>query len=92
MDPIRWQRLEELFLAALEREGEVRQSFLLEATRDDPPLRSELEAMLAAHAESRALAVEAELLRDTPLEKAKFWGRGGRREPWRSRRSGPDGK
>src|SRR5262245_15736082 len=74
MDPIRWQRIEGLFLAALERQGEARHSFLLEATRDDPMLRAEVEGMLAAQAESRALAAEAELLRDSPHE-PEAWAR-----------------
>jgi eukaryotic-like serine/threonine-protein kinase len=69
MDANRWERLESLFVAALERDAPTRDAFLRGATADDPTLYAEVSAMLAATGESRALAVESVLLRDTP------WGR-----------------
>ena len=44
MTPERWQRVKELFDAALEREPEVRARFLSEATPDDPSLASDQQA------------------------------------------------
>lgn len=66
MDAARWQRIEELFLAALERGEAERASFLREATVADPSLHAEVAAMLAAHARSRPLAIEAQFITDRP--------------------------
>ena len=67
MDADRWQRLEALFVGALERDEPGRHSFLRRETIDDPTLYAEVAAMLAANGESRALAVESQLIRDTPV-------------------------
>ncbi len=48
MDPNRWQRVDALFEAALERAADQRPSFLDEACEDDVPLRREVESLLAA--------------------------------------------
>ncbi len=80
MDAERWQRLEALFVGALERDEAARQSFLRRETADDPTLFTELSAMLVANGDSRALAVEAQLLRDTPAI-SPFTGRAGRALP-----------
>jgi eukaryotic-like serine/threonine-protein kinase len=64
MDATRWQRLEELFLAALECDDAKRRSLLEGAARDDPALAAEVEAMLAAHADPHRLALESHLLHD----------------------------
>ena len=44
----RWQRIEELFQAALEREGAEREAWLAAACAGDEGLRGEVEALLAA--------------------------------------------
>jgi serine/threonine protein kinase len=46
VDPDRWQRLKELFEAALDKEGASRAAFLEEACPEDPSLRKEVEALL----------------------------------------------
>jgi serine/threonine protein kinase/TolB-like protein/Flp pilus assembly protein TadD len=51
MTPERWQRVEELFHAALEREASQRAAFLDEACAGDPDLRRQVEALLAYDAE-----------------------------------------
>jgi serine/threonine-protein kinase len=65
LDAQRWNRLEEVFLDALERDVSGRHAFVVESTKDDPSLAPEVEAMLAAHEESLALALEAQLI-DAP--------------------------
>lgn len=47
----RWQKLKDLFDAALEKEPEERAAFLHEACADDPVLRREVESLLQAHSE-----------------------------------------
>ncbi|HEV8138921.1 MAG TPA: protein kinase [Pyrinomonadaceae bacterium] len=65
MKPERWQQLDELFHAALEREPGERAAFLDEACAGDEPLRTKLESLLDAHEkagsfiESPAMDVEA---------------------------------
>ena len=65
MKPERWQQLDELFHAALEREPEERAEFLDQACAGDESLRKQVEALLAAHEEagsfieSPAMEVEA---------------------------------
>ena len=64
----RWQRLDELFHLALEREGNARASFVAQATAGDEGLRQELESILAHYEEansfieSPAYAVAAETI------------------------------
>jgi serine/threonine-protein kinase len=53
-----WERIEQIFFAALERAPEERQSFLASACRDDDGLRAEVAAMLAAHEGNRRLSPE----------------------------------
>jgi eukaryotic-like serine/threonine-protein kinase len=50
MDPERWQRLSELFDAALERPHRDRAGFLAGACPHDAELQAEVEALLAEHA------------------------------------------
>jgi eukaryotic-like serine/threonine-protein kinase len=65
MKPERWQQLDRLFHAALEREPEERAAFLDEACAGDESLRKQVEALLAGHEkagsfiESPALEVAA---------------------------------
>lgn len=68
MTPERWQKLDELFHAALEREPGARALFIAEACCEDAELRRELESMLTHHdqansfIESPAYVVEAEAI------------------------------
>ncbi len=48
----RWQDLDRLFHAALERPPEERAGFLAEACAGDEAVRSEVEALIAAHEQS----------------------------------------
>ncbi len=65
MKPEHWQRLDQLFHAALERTPEERAAFLDEACAGDESLRKQVEALVAAHEEagsfieSPAMEVEA---------------------------------
>ena len=58
MDSMHWQRVEELFELASAQPVEARRQFLEESCGQDVRLRDELEAMLAAGGDDRALAVE----------------------------------
>jgi serine/threonine protein kinase len=68
MKPERWQRINELYYAALEHEESQRPSFVERACGSDEELRQEVEALLAAHNQAGsfltapALHVEAEAI------------------------------
>src|SRR5262245_42028492 len=68
MKPERWQRIDELFQAALERDGAERAAWLAVACAGDDGLRGEVDALLAADGEaegfieSPAYAVAAPLI------------------------------
>ena len=49
MEAERWQRINDLFLTALEREPADRSAFINEACAGDNELRREVESLLAAH-------------------------------------------
>jgi len=73
MSSSRWQRIEELFHAALERDPQTRKAFLDEACARDPDLRREVESLLAETTKSAdfmerpAMEVEAESIsRESP--------------------------
>ncbi len=68
MDSERWERIQSLFLAALDRGPTEGAAFLDEACADDPALRREVETMLKAHEDSHALAIENRLLDAEPLD------------------------
>ncbi|MFQ5571675.1 MAG: tetratricopeptide repeat protein [Rhodothermales bacterium] len=68
MDSERWERIQALFIAALDLEPAEGAAFLDEACADDPALRREVETMLKAHEDSYALAIENRLLDAEPLE------------------------
>src|SRR5256714_10531057 len=76
MKPERWQQLDQLFHAALEREPEQRSAFLDEACASDEVLRKEVETLLAAHEnaesfiENPAFEVEAEALAREQVSRA----------------------
>jgi hypothetical protein len=55
MTPERYQKVVELFHAALELEPEARPAFLSQACASDEELRTEVEAMLAADALAKIL-------------------------------------
>ena len=65
-----WQKVEELFQAALKLEGIQRAAFLEEACKGDETLRREVESLLSADAqaggvtESPALEIAAQVLTD----------------------------
>ena len=52
MKPDRWQRLEQLYYSALEREPSQRAEFLQTACREDEALRLEVESLLAQKVEA----------------------------------------
>jgi non-specific serine/threonine protein kinase/serine/threonine-protein kinase len=52
MSPEQWQRVNELFYAALERDPDERQAFLIEACADDSEALREVESLLAAHSDA----------------------------------------
>jgi serine/threonine-protein kinase len=65
MPPERWQRIEELYHAALERAPDERAAWLAETCADDSDLRREVEELLSydgaaeSFIEENALVVEA---------------------------------
>ena len=64
MDPDRWQRLNEVFLAAIEQDPGRRAAFLDEACAGNPVLRAEVESLVVSHEQAgsfmEAPAYEAE--------------------------------
>ncbi|HYX40437.1 MAG TPA: serine/threonine-protein kinase, partial [Pyrinomonadaceae bacterium] len=69
----RWQQIEQVYHAALERDASARAAFLNEACADDEALRREVESLLSYQTqaeefiEAPALQVAAELLTAEPL-------------------------
>jgi serine/threonine protein kinase len=53
MTPERWQKIEELYQAALNCEASQRAEFLAQACAEDEALRGEVESLLAAHLEAQ---------------------------------------
>src|SRR5262245_36746750 len=80
MNNQRWQQIEELYHAALERAPEERAAFLAEACADDSDLRREVEELLRydgeaeSFIEENALAVAAQELEDGDLSTTKALG------------------
>ena len=54
MSPERWQQIEALYHAALERSGEERAAFLASACAEDPTLHQEVESLLSSHDQARS--------------------------------------
>ncbi len=52
MDGGRWQRVKEIFSAALEKDSTARDAYLDAACSDDTELRAEVDSLLAAHADT----------------------------------------
>ena len=64
MSPVRWQKINEVFEAALERPGDERSVFITRACADDAELQQRVQAMLDADKKT-------ELLLDrSPLDRA----------------------
>jgi serine/threonine-protein kinase len=59
LTPDRWQQIDRLFAAALERPGAERAAFLAQACGDDSELRREVQALLASSAEAEAVLGES---------------------------------
>src|SRR5829696_2915979 len=74
MTPERWQQVQTLFLAALERDQSQRVAFLDDACSGDVALRQELDSLLAMHESSGEVldntvgAMAAKLLAQTETE------------------------
>ena len=66
MDAERWEQVQALFFAALDRDPEAWGAFLDEACGDDDALRAEVDAMLHVHQDSQALAIENRLFTEQP--------------------------
>jgi len=69
MTPERFRQIRNLFDAALDRDTASRVAFLAEAAQGDPPLREEVERLLAAHQQATGLleqGVRPELLTGEP--------------------------
>jgi non-specific serine/threonine protein kinase/serine/threonine-protein kinase len=49
VDDVRWQRVKDVFSAALERDAPLRAAFLDEACNGDTELRAEVDSLIAAH-------------------------------------------
>lgn len=52
MNSERWQRIDQLFHSALEREPGARAAFLTQACMGDEALRREVESLLGSHEQS----------------------------------------
>ncbi len=71
--PERWQRVREVFAAALELPAAERDTFVAASTGDDLELAAEIEALLAAHGRAEGfLEGEAEAPAADPLEGARI--------------------
>jgi WD40 repeat protein len=66
MDPDRWQRASELFLAALERDETSRRRFVEESAADDPELLHDVEQLLASDAQAGTFMAAAAGRRVSP--------------------------
>ena len=91
----RFQRCEELFHAAVALPGEQRDAFLQRRCADDPPLRAEVERLLAAHARAGDFISSPAIASGGTVERCRpELGRAARRAvPGRPRdRPGRDGR
>ena len=64
MNSIDWDRVEEIFAAALARDAAARAAYLESACDGDPALRAEVEALLDAHLSAKEVSFKVEM----PLE------------------------
>src|SRR5262245_60254742 len=83
MRPERWERIKDLFNAAIEQAPEARGQLLDQACATDPELRAEVDSLLAAHDDSDDFI-------DWPAALAVLGIQTGAREQsWIGRRLGP---
>ena len=79
MTPVRWQRIEQLYREALERDANERAAFLAEACVDDSGLLREVEELLRYDGtagnfiQDNALAVAAQALEPNELSQSQSW-------------------
>ncbi len=72
MTPERWRQVNDVFHAALERDGAERDAFLRDATRGDADLLREVQSLITSHAHAQgfldepAWGVAADLILDDP--------------------------
>ena len=83
MNPERWQQIDRLLDAALEREPSQRNAFLAEACAGDDELRREVESLLASHEQGRSF------IESPPAELASEWMAEDRTKGMLGRRIGP---
>jgi serine/threonine protein kinase len=85
MTPERWQRVSDIFGAALDRPPHERNAYLAEACRDDTALRAEVETLLA----SDASATGPDLAEPMAFNVKAQLGSGALADPFIGRRLGP---
>jgi eukaryotic-like serine/threonine-protein kinase len=61
MKPDRWQQIDQILQAALDRDARERPAFLQQACAEDDSLLGEVESLIRAHDEARSF-IEAPLL------------------------------
>jgi len=87
MNPDRWQRAQEVFLEATEREPGSRAEFLEEACRGDPELRKEVDSLLSTFAVAPSAFLESPAIDGVPA--ISTTNRPGSRPLGRGTRLGP---
>ena len=76
MTPDRWRQVTEIFHAALARDAAARDAFLRDACQGDPSLRSEVDALVAAHGDAGSVRPATHSSRGRPPSLAGHSTRG----------------